>query len=174
MFDCLLKPAGNLRHRSCTTNTARSIREWKRGPVQFSEWNTCRMYHWLVSRSSRHTSRTIRHPVPGTATVWHIHICMNCTCCITVFQPLQLPWNVISVQLGTLSAHVRNSLADSSLEAMMMARCNRDLLDWWSERYSDLRGITCAIFTLLCFKRLVLSLLCNLVKLVHVKFIANG
>ena len=37
----------------------------------------------------------------------------------------------------------RNSLADSSLEAMMMARCNRDLLlDWWSKRYSDLRGIT--------------------------------
>ena len=36
----------------------------------------------------------------------------------------------------------RNSLADSSFEAMMMARCNRDLLDWWNKRYSDVRGIT--------------------------------
>ena len=45
---------------------------------------------------------------------------------------------------GYIVSPRRNSLADSSLEAMMMARCNRDLLDWWSERYaySDLRGIT--------------------------------
>ena len=43
---------------------------------------------------------------------------------------------------GYIVSPRRSSLADSSLEAMMMARCNRDLLDWWSERYSDLRGIT--------------------------------
>jgi len=45
----------------------------------------------------------------------------------------QLLWSATSVPLdsGYIVVPRRNRLADNSVEAMLLARCNRDLLDWY-------------------------------------------